>query len=190
MPSYIKDSHTATHYNKWNSDPDQWRLNQAISGGGALPDLGVYPLNTSRFLLGSDPVRVLGSAISTHEPFSEVDEHIIFQLFFPDDVLATYTASFSVQPNSRLYVLGTEGQLAITAPFGGEVPQHIVIERGELQTEHTGPAVDEVLEEFDYFANHILTDRKPEPDGADGLKDVEIIEKIYESTESKCWEPL
>jgi predicted dehydrogenase len=34
--------------------PDQWRLNPELSGEGALADVGIYPLNTARFLLGAD----------------------------------------------------------------------------------------------------------------------------------------
>jgi len=40
------------------SDHDQWRLDSELSGGCALMDLGVYPLNTIRFVLGADPARV------------------------------------------------------------------------------------------------------------------------------------
>jgi len=32
--------------------PDQWRLDPDLSGGGALIDIGIYPLNTIRFSWG------------------------------------------------------------------------------------------------------------------------------------------
>ncbi len=36
-------------------DPNQWRQNKKLAGGGALPDVGLYCLNTFRFLLGEEP---------------------------------------------------------------------------------------------------------------------------------------
>ncbi|MCG1003150.1 Gfo/Idh/MocA family oxidoreductase, partial [Halobacterium noricense] len=40
-------------------DPDQWRLDPGASGyGTSMMDLGIYPINTTRFILGSDPVSV------------------------------------------------------------------------------------------------------------------------------------
>ncbi len=39
-------------------EPNQWRHNKKLAGGGALPDIGLYDLNTTRFLLGEEPVEV------------------------------------------------------------------------------------------------------------------------------------
>ncbi|PSP44263.1 gfo/Idh/MocA family oxidoreductase [Halobacteriales archaeon QH_6_64_20] len=167
-----------------NPESDQWRLDPTLAGGGALVDLGVYPLNTSRFLLDSDPSSVQGTTVSTHEEFADVDEHVSFQLSFPEGVTATCTASFNAHPDSRLQVLGTEGQILIEAPFGGIVPQDITLERGDMRTEYVGHPVDEVTEEFDYFATCVLTESTPEPNGADGVADMRAIEAIYEATET------
>jgi xylose dehydrogenase (NAD/NADP) len=167
-----------------NPDPDQWRLDPTLAGGGALIDLGIYPLNTSRFLLDADPVAVHGTTVSTHKEFADVEEHVSFQLSFPEGVTATCTASFNAHPDSRLQVLGTEGQILIEAPFGGVVPQDITLERGDMRTEYVGHPVDEVTEEFDYFATCVLTESTPEPNGADGVTDMRAIEAIYEAAET------
>jgi predicted dehydrogenase len=46
-------------------DPAQWRLNKALAGGGALPDIGLYCLNAVRFLSGEEPLDVIASM---HKP--------------------------------------------------------------------------------------------------------------------------
>jgi xylose dehydrogenase (NAD/NADP) len=160
---------------------DSWRLDPAVAGGGALIDLGIYPINLSRFLLGSDPTAVWGDTTSGSDPFVAVEEHATVQLSFPSGVTATCSASFDAYPDSRLHVLGTEGQVLIREPFGGTVTQELVVERGETCTEYTGPLVDEVTEEFDYFANCVLTEAECEMAGEDGLVDLEIIEAAYEA---------
>ena len=167
-----------------NSDPEQWRLDPDLAGGGVLIDLGIYPLNTSRFLLDADPVAVHGTTVSTHEEFADVEEHVSFHLSFPDGVTTTCTASFNAHPDSRVQVLGTEGQILIEAPFGGVVPQDITLKRDDMRTEYVGHPVDEVVEEFDYFATCVLTELTPEPNGGDGLTDMQAIEAIYEAAET------
>ncbi len=39
--------------------PGEWRLNRALSGGGSLLDLGIYPLNTIRWIAGRRPRHLL-----------------------------------------------------------------------------------------------------------------------------------
>ena len=162
---------------------DSWRLNPAVAGGGALMDLGVYPLNTTRFLLNADPVSVGGDITSGGPPFDRVEKHAAVQVSFPDGATASYTASFGAHPDSRLHVLGTDGQVLITAPFGGDVSQEVIVERGETHTRYTGPPVDEVREEFDYFAQCILANTECETAGEDGLVDLRIIKAAYESAD-------
>ena len=167
-----------------NVEPGSWRLDPELAGGGALIDVGIYPINTARYLLDEDPTCVCATTASVHEPFTDVDEHVAVQLGCPDGVSASCAASFNAHPNSHLHVIGTEGQIRIDSPFGGTVPHEILAERGEMRVEHVGPPVDEVEEEFEYFAHCILTETTPEPDGWDGLTDVRVIEAAYESTES------
>src|SRR5437764_66857 len=39
-------------------DPNQWRLNKQLAGGGSLMDIGIYALNASRYLTGEEPTEV------------------------------------------------------------------------------------------------------------------------------------
>ncbi len=164
--------------------PDSWRLDPEVAGGGALMDLGVYPLNTTRFLLDADPVAVYAETAFGGAPFDRVEKHVTVQLSFAEGVTAACTASFDAHPDSRLQVLGTDGHVLIRSPFGGEISQEIVVERGDTATQYRGPAVDEVREEFDYFAHCIHTGEECETDGGDGLIDLRIIEAAYEAAES------
>ncbi|NGM68247.1 Gfo/Idh/MocA family oxidoreductase [Natronolimnobius sp. AArcel1] len=166
------------------TSPDTWRLDPDLAGGGALVDLGVYPLNTIRFLLECDPTGIYATTHSSGGPFADVDEHVAFQLEFPTGATASCTASFDAHAHSRLEIIGTDGIILIASPFGGVVPQDMVVESGDMRMEYTGPPVDEVREEFDYFGYCVLTGTDPEPDGRDGLTDLYAIEAAYESAET------
>ena len=39
-------------------DPAQWRLHKALSGGGPLMNVGIYCIQSSRYVLGEEPVSV------------------------------------------------------------------------------------------------------------------------------------
>lgn len=163
----------------------QWRLDPGLAGGGAIMNLGIDPLNTIRFLLDEDPDSVLATTATQHEAFEGVEEHAAFQLVFPSGMTASCTTSFHAHQASSLHLLGTEGRIRIEAPFGGYVPHDIHVEWGDVEMQYTDPVVDEVIEEFDYFANHVQTDRQPEPDGEDGVRDLEVIGAIYEAAERR-----
>lgn len=166
-----------------SSGPDQWRLDGELAGGGALMDLGVYLLNTARFLLDADPVAA-SAETSGDGPFDEVEEHVAFQLSFPDDVTASFTANYSGYPDDRLTIDGAEGRLELADAFQPRRSRHVTLETAELRHEVDTPRNDEMRAQFDYFAHALRTGGEIDPDGRDGLRDVRAMEAIYEAAET------
>jgi len=165
-------------------DPDQWRLDPDLSGGAALMDLGVYPLNTTRFVLDADPTAVRGVTRQSHEAFADVgDEHVAFTLAFPGNVVATCTASQNAHQSSFLRITGTEGELALDPVFSGRRPRGFELSHGGVTVDHEFETVDQMREEFDYFAHCLLTDTRPHGDGEHGLVDMRVMERIYEAAD-------
>lgn len=67
---------------------DNWRMQKAM-GGGAMYDMGVYPLNGARYFTGLEPVAITARHDKTHAHiFKEVDETTYFTLEFKDDLRA------------------------------------------------------------------------------------------------------
>ncbi|WP_224336466.1 D-xylose 1-dehydrogenase Gfo6 [Haloprofundus halobius] len=164
--------------------PDQWRLDADLAGGGALMDVGVYPLNTARYLLDADPVAVTATARG-EGVFADVDERIAFQLEFPDGVTASFTAGFSGYPKSHLSVRGTDGHVELPdSAFGTEDPRRVAVSRGDVRAVVDGPETSEIREEFDYFAHAVLTGDDIGPDGEEGLRDVQVTAATYEAAET------
>jgi len=166
-------------------NPDQWRLDPELAGPGAsVTDIGLYPLNTARFLLESDPVAVQASMDASGEAFDDVpDERAAFTLEFPDGVFATCTASQHAAQSSHIEVIGTEGRARIDPAFFANEPRQVTVTREGTTLDVDFEQVDEMREEFDYFADRVLTGRDPEGDGDHGLTDMRIIEAIYEAGE-------
>lgn len=162
--------------------PGQWRRDEKLSGGGALMDIGVYPLNTTRFILRADPTSVQATAHSPDPEFENVaDEHVAFQLTFPGAVTASFTASFGEFDDNRLQIIGTEGQLFVEPAFDTGVDRTVTLERTDERIECTVGSVNEVSEEVDYFAHCLHMGIDPRPNGRDGLVDIRIAAAVYES---------
>jgi xylose dehydrogenase (NAD/NADP) len=167
-----------------STDTDQWRLDPDLSGGCALMDLGVYPLNTTRFVLGADPVRVSGHTRSDHAAFADVDEHAAFTLEFPDGVQALCTASQNAQHASRLEVTGTEGKLVLDPAFYEREDRSATVVRGGVEADLEFEQVHQLEEEFAYFGHHLLAGTEFVPDGRHALTDMRVLDAVYESAES------
>ena len=168
-------------------DPDQWRLNADLTGyGTSVMDLGIYSINTARFVLDRDPVAVQAEMHSGHEAFDDVaDERSASLVALEDDIGMVMTSSQRAHRDTRLTITGTEGQVELRPAFHGEAPLHL--SRGELTVDVTHDSFDaqrEMREEFDYFADRILTDREVYADGRHGLVDIQTIEAIHEAGES------
>jgi xylose dehydrogenase (NAD/NADP) len=162
-------------------DPDQWRLDPEMSGGATVMDIGLYPINTSRFVLDADPVAVQGATVVEDEAFEAVgDEHAAFTLFYPDGVRATCTASQGAYQSSHLRVTGTEGEIEIDPAFYNRQPRGFRVSVDGETYDVDFEQVNQMTEEFDYFAHSLLTGQTPHADPDHGYVDMKVMKAIYE----------
>lgn len=172
--------------------PDQWRLDPDLAGyGSSVTDLGIYPLNTARFVLEADPVAVTARANSTHPAFDEVpDERASFTLEFPNEVRANCTASQNAHQSGSIRVIGSDGTIRLEPAFFGDERRELVVDLDGVQTRFAPDPIDQMCEEFDYFADRVLGDEPIEPDGEHALRDMQVIERIYAAADGDGWHPV
>ena len=179
-PMHVDGSMSQRLLDRIDSDPDQWRLDADLAGGGALFDIGLYPLNTARFLLERDPRRVFGDTDSTHDAFDEVDETVSFTAEF-DDVNLHCFASHNARQRSHITVTGTEGVVGIDPAFFQDQERTLYVSRGDGRASVTLAKVDQMREEFDYFADRVRSGNPIYADGEHALVDMRTMEAVYES---------
>lgn len=173
-----------------SESPDQWRLDPELAGYGAtVMDLGIYPLNTARFVLDADPVSVTAQMHSENEAFRNVpDQHAAFTVQFDDGTYAACTASQQAHRSGHLRIVGTEGELQLEPTFLGESPQRLGLRaldgRVAMDDGRRELFGDEMTEEFDYFADRILREEPVSPDGEHALVDMRTLAAIYEAAET------
>jgi predicted dehydrogenase len=159
-------------------NPNQWRLNKQLAGGGALMDIGIYSINGARYMIGEDPVWVTAQETKTNPMlFKEgVDETITFQFGFPGGATASCLSTYNMNNLDRFFLTGENG-FAELMPSTGYGPIKGRTNKGEL----TQPHVTHQTIQMDEMAGIILEGKQPAVpvDGEEALKDLKIIDAIY-----------
>jgi xylose dehydrogenase (NAD/NADP) len=93
--------------------PDNIRL-RPEHGGGALYDVGCYPLRLARLLFGSEPVAALGSSFTGA---SGVDLDTAAVVDFPDERRLVLSAGLRRARSTVTRIAGSTAELRVTNPF-------------------------------------------------------------------------
>lgn len=154
-------------------------------GGGPIYDMGVYCINAARYLFQGEPTHVFASTGNNGNPrFQKTEEMTTVVLRFPEERVASFTASFGAADVGRYTLVGTKGVL--TADPAYEYAEAIKMELTSdgKKTKRTFAKRDQFAAELVYFSDCILRKRDPEPSGIEGLADVRVVQAIYESARS------
>jgi predicted dehydrogenase len=113
------------------SRPMDVRLDRSL-GGGALWDVGCYPVSYAALLTGRD--HVSAAALARITP-GGVDEELTGVLGFPGGATASLYAGFRAAYRTWLEVIGSDGWLVVANPFKPGPLETLVLEHlGERET--------------------------------------------------------
>jgi len=167
----------------------KWLLDPVMTGGGALFDTGVYPIQAACYLTGKEPVSVRGFAATRHpEIFPEgVEETMSYELMFDDGFQALCRASYShsfhecstVGPNGKIEIMpGERGSVFGQSGRGNANPKLLFHNNKEIVLPQTLQQAD-LLEAFATAIQAGETSFKTP--GEMGLRDIRIAEAVYKS---------
>ncbi|WP_426152918.1 Gfo/Idh/MocA family oxidoreductase [Pseudomonas sp. DC3000-4b1] len=164
----------------------QWRHKQAMAGGGSLVDIGLYCLNTARFVTGEEPVEVYATTYSPPgDPrFADVEETVQFTLRFPSNTLASCLSSYGARDDKYQRLNLERASLDMPNAFLYQGQRLSVIDRDGDATrnaELTLQPKNQFAQELDHMAECVLSDRTPFTPGEEGVQDHRLMEAIYES---------
>ena len=100
-------------FSYFNRQPGTIR-NRADIGGGALYDIGCYPIMAGRFLFEAEPVRAL--ALIERDPDFGTDRNVSALLDFGEGRRLDFSVSTQLVPYQRLQLFGSERRLEIEIP--------------------------------------------------------------------------
>ena len=122
--------------------------------------------------------------------FREMEETVMFQLFFPGGAVATNTCSYGVH-ESRYYRCNADkgGHFGVNNAFayaGLQLQLSHVQDGMEYSAQPSaGPEKDQFALEIDHMSDCVLHNKMPYTPGEEGLQDHKLMEAIYESARTQ-----
>ncbi len=158
-------------------NPDQWRLDRKLSGGGALMNMGVYSIQSAIYGSGQNPISVKAQEFSTRpDYFKDTDETISAQFEFPNGAVGNIFTSHNASIN-RHYSSFDKGWVELEpangyGPLSGRTAGGVTL---------SYPHERQQKLQMDDFAHHIMHGSVNKVPGEMGKRDMIIVEAIYES---------
>lgn len=146
-------------------------------GGGALYDVGCYPINLLGLVTGGlKPVACHAEASFENG----VDNNLSAVLRYENGIVAALHCGFNAHPFVRAEIIGTEGVLEIPDPFldmAGELT---------LRTAHGVERIavaesNRYLEEVEDFSAAVLENRQPKFTLDESIRNMEVLDMLYAS---------
>lgn len=119
--------------------PDEHRLLNRDLAGGALLDLGIYPITIADIVFDQTPTRAIASAIMTH---TGVDQVSNYMLSYANGATALLSSGFTQSAPVEAIIYGDKGHI--------RVPNFLAAKSFEL---HVDEQPQQVLQ-FDYVDEH------------------------------------
>ncbi len=170
-----------------NTDPSNIR-NIVDLGGGALMDIGCYPINVARMMFGSEPTGV--HAAIRRDPQFGTDVLTSALLDF-DGRQATFTCSTQLQEDQRVHLIGTQGRILVEIPFNipTDRPTRIIHATGgragavppvapDIEVIEV-PAADQYQVQAEQFAAAIQSGGEPPIPPEDAIANMAVIDRVF-----------
>ena len=174
----IKMVHGSFTFVMTNQDDIRW---DPAMGGGALWDIGCYPLSFARTILGTEPLEVFGWQVPSP---SGVDEVFAGQLRFPGEIYFQLDCSFKIPEHVFMEIVGDEGTLNIHQPFNTTARKNLYLTREGKTSTIVVKGPDPYLAEVEDFADAVLLGKAPATSLADSRLDTAAILALLESAKT------
>lgn len=162
-------------FSYFNPDPDNIR-NKLDFGGGALMDIGCYPITISRWIFDAEPQRVF-SLIERDATFG-TDTLTTAVLEFPNGH-STFTCSTRLAPYQRMIFYGTEGQIEVLIPFNApnDCPTQILLNDELIEF----PICDQYEIQGSLFSQALRENREQPIPLEDAINNMAVIDAVFQS---------
>ena len=157
----------------------EWRVKKVLAGGGPLMDVGIYALQTCRFVSGAEPIEVSAKYGPVNDPvkFAEVEASVSWEMTFPGGLKTTCRTNYDKGGENNFQVTAEKGTFGLNPAYNYNSSRGT---RSDGQAINL-PGVNQFTAEMDDFAQCIKNNQTSKVSGEEGLRDVRIMLAIYES---------
>jgi D-xylose 1-dehydrogenase (NADP+, D-xylono-1,5-lactone-forming) len=147
-------------------------------GGGSLWDVGCYPINFARYIMGGEPNQVSGWQ---YKDTSGVDTIFVGQMEFAGKTFAQFDCGFILPFRTGIEIIGRQGKINMTTPFNPGINEQIIITRGDETETMTIKGEQLYLGEIEDIADAILLGKPTRISIEDSRGNVRVLQSLYES---------
>jgi len=164
--------------------PRAWIKDKSVAGGGPLFDIGVHCIDTMRFVLQDDVVRVSARAVMDPPP-STVESSVAMVLEFSRGTLGSVSVSFAAEYRTPFEIVGERGVVRAEDAMTVEHPVTIETRRAGTKVENQIVSNDQsYIRQVDAFADAISGGAPFPATGDDGWQNQEILDAAERSMAS------
>lgn len=182
--------HVQGVFSYFNNDPENMR-NQIALGGGALPDIGVYPAIVTRMATGQEPVEV--NALIERDPDFGTDRYANVTARFESFDLSFYVSS-QMAGRQEMVFHGDNGVITVHAPFNAGKYEHARVTLDNVSHTHaqewTFLDVNQYQLQADNFVRAVRGENVPVFDLENSQANQHFIDSIYRAAEIHDWVQL
>ncbi len=182
--------HVQGAFTYFNRDPGNMR-NIPELGGGALPDIGVYPTITTRFVTGEEPQRVQSRV--DRDPQFGTDIYSSVRAEFGSFELSFYVAT-QMAARQLMVFHGTEGTIEVKSPFNanrwGAEEIELTSQNHATSQVFRFPDSRQYKRQVEAFAKAALGEAAEVVTLESSLKNQKFIDAIYRASEHDGWEKV
>lgn len=175
-----------TFFSYFNDDPANVR-NNPDWGGGALLDIGCYPISQARFVFDAEPERVVGAV--ELDPAFGTDRMTSGMLDFGGGRSATFTVATQLDGFQRAQIVGTAGRIEVDIPVNSPKDRPTVVSvttADGVDRQEFGP-VDQYAEQADAFARAVRSGAAAPTPLSDAIANMKVIDALFASAASGGW---
>jgi predicted dehydrogenase len=171
-------------FSYFNADPENIR-NHLEFGGGALMDIGCYPITISRWMFAAEPHRALG--LVERDPMFGTDTLTSGVLEFAQGH-STFTCSTRLAPYQRMIFFGTEGRIEVLIPFNApnDQPTEILLDSERIEF----PVCDQYEVQGSLFSQALRQNREQPIPLEDAISNMAVIDAVFRSATTGQWENI
>ncbi len=151
-------------------------------GGGALYDVGCYPVALARYVTGGEPLSVTAQATWGQ---TGVDDLLVATLEFPGGVFAKLHGGFNLPLDRYFRLVGTEGSLLVDYAYNAKANRPNIIRQygpdWELQSTIELAPVDSYTLMIDDLSARLLAGRAPLFPAKDAIGNMRAIDALYQA---------
>jgi predicted dehydrogenase len=181
----------AGHFSYYRRDPGDIR-SRVEWGGGALMDVGCYPITLSRWLFGAEPTEVVG--LIERDPDMQIDRLTSGLLRF-ERGQATFSCATQLVAYQTMQIFGTAGRIAVRIPFSAPPfdEYRVFVDDGSdwagsgIET-IAFPPVNPYTLQADRFSEAIRGFGSVPVSLEDAIGNMAVIDALFRSAESRQWE--